>query len=99
MRYFYSVASDSEDLGRWLSKATPPTGGGGDRLLIHTFLGPLVSWPGKNGSSRMITLFLILGSGPKKSDLKNIEALGEKEESGADRVLQIMKSRLVLSRY
>lgn len=47
----------------------------------------------------MITLFLILGSGPAKSNLKNIEALGEKEEPGADRVLQIMKSRLVLSRY
>lgn len=75
----YSVASDSKGLGPWLSKPTHPGGGEGeDRLLIHTFLGPLISWPGKKGSSRMITLFLILGSGPKKSDLKNIEALGGK---------------------
>lgn len=51
------------------------------RLPINTFLGLLISRQGKRGSSRTITLFLILGSGPAKSNLQTIEALGE--ERGA----------------
>lgn len=32
-----------------------------------------------------------MGNGPAKSNLDNYEALRDKEESGADRVLQIIK--------
>lgn len=72
---------------------------GADGLLPHTFLGLFISRQGRKGSSRAITQLSILGSGPAKSNLENVEVPGDKEEPGADRVLQIMKSRLVLSHY
>lgn len=66
------------------------------------FMLPEDSWLAskfKKGSSCIIILLLILGNGPAKSNLENYEAPRDKEEPGADRVLQIIKSHLVLSCY